>query len=413
MSLLSLTQTADGSEDEDKDDIIVTLAIPGHDTKTSVCCEPIVITSDSEEDSDSDITVLSELSSLPPLDSSSSARTNTFSKVLDIPPSDDDCFVSEFHCATKPSASVDHSLSHSVYTGRKDIFESSEGSPDVVISDPFVQGKDVFLSDSSGDYDVDSLCASSDVSDKHMRSSTVGAASLLLSSADHDMSAIKDVKIDKPKSVSLSQKASSDNVVLSPGVSSCADTSLMKSPVLSDISHCKVPASGSGRKTARRRPSSVGRQTQVRRSRRRSNAGLLSSDRSAACSSQSAACTGRQWTVQSKGDFKVLLRRSVSAGDSSDQQSPHKRRCHVFFSPATNSVFYPAADSLSAKPDLAADSVTELSVCYGCRRSVPAHQLSYCMAGHGCCGQCLQTQVKTLLASGKKVIYYLNVLAME
>lgn len=43
------------------------------------------------------------------------------------------------------------------------------------------------------------------------------------------------------------------------------------------------------------------------------------------------------------------------------------------------------------------------SYCYGCEVKVEVSLLSFCMAHHGCCGQCLQSQVKTLLARGKKV----------
>lgn len=43
------------------------------------------------------------------------------------------------------------------------------------------------------------------------------------------------------------------------------------------------------------------------------------------------------------------------------------------------------------------------SYCYGCKAKLSVGRLSFCMAGHGCCGQCLQTQVKTLLARGKRV----------
>lgn len=55
--------------------------------------------------------------------------------------------------------------------------------------------------------------------------------------------------------------------------------------------------------------------------------------------------------------------------------------------------------------EVAAVETTEskTSYCYGCKVKVIVGHLSFCMAGHGCCGQCLQSQVKTLLARGKKV----------
>lgn len=55
----------------------------------------------------------------------------------------------------------------------------------------------------------------------------------------------------------------------------------------------------------------------------------------------------------------------------------------------------------SQKPDSEPESKS--SYCYGCKAKLSVGRLSFCMAGHGCCGQCLQSQVKTLLARGKRV----------
>ena len=454
-------QSVDVSDDKEEDDVIVTLAIPGHkshESKSVVCCDPVVIASDSE-DSDCDVTILSEFSSVPALDSSAAARTNAFGKVLGVPiagPSEDDCFMSEFHYATKPSVGTGHGLSHSVYVGSKQIFEESSshsfiGSPDLLVSDPFVQGKDPFLSDALSYCDADSLHTSVDVHDKH-------SSHLLFGSSSCDMSAMKDVDIDEVKSGCIeekSRKAASDNVVLLPPVSTCADgngistkitvltsvacenralkTSLICSKssaqMKSDVSSVPDASCGSSfclsaseklyadsvkgsKSTAYRLPltkQSTEGQVSVRH-RRHSKSKLLSSDSIPSSTSQSVECSAKQWTVQHKGEFKVLLRRSVSQmapgsiPDSSEHISRKRSRCHLS-SYNAHSVFISAANDASATSDIVTHSMPEMSVCYGCRSSVPVYQLSYCMAGHGCCGQCLQSQVKTLLASGKKVIY--------
>jgi hypothetical protein len=132
-------------------------------------------------------------------------------------------------------------------------------------------------------------------------------------------------------------------------------------------------------------------------------------------SSWSAADAGKGWTVQSKGDCKVLLRRSLSCAvpskttfptvSTSTTGTPCKRRRRLSVDASVTDSFVASSVVSSgtvADSDNSTQNLAEISLCYGCRRSIPVSQLSYCMAGHGCCGQCLQTQVKTLLASGKK-----------
>ena len=48
------------------------------------------------------------------------------------------------------------------------------------------------------------------------------------------------------------------------------------------------------------------------------------------------------------------------------------------------------------------------AMCFGCKKSYSSNNLSHCMTGHGSCGGCIQRQVKTLLARGKKVGIFLN-----
>ena len=439
----------DSNDEDDKDDVIVTLSVPGSKppSRTPPCSDPIVIPSDSE-DSDCEVTIVSELSSLPALNSSSTSGSSQFSKVLGVSiagPSDDDCFLSMpvFDCGTKPPSGVDPGLSHSIDADDKDVstLRPSVGCPDL-INDPFFQGKDPFLSDSSIDFDADILCpaASTVINGKDSQSST--DTSFLLSSSsnrDLDSTAVG----SKPVSVEaqLYKTASDDLLSISsiPAVPTCtsvdskvSSTSLM-SVVSQDPTHststldCSQPVQrsnvtslspislpafdglcDSGVKSSKSAVSSKLRPTVSHASlRHRRHSKPSQSDSTTLPVSATTTNGDEKWSVQSKGEFRVLLRRSQSqtTGGSlpdSGHQSPRKRRRHQP-SCVDGSKLLSAPSGSSVMSDTTAYGVSLMSACYGCGSSIPTSELSYCMAGHGCCGQCLQSQVKTLLASGKKV----------
>jgi len=135
------------------------------------------------------------------------------------------------------------------------------------------------------------------------------------------------------------------------------------------------------------------------------------------------------WKVVSQGECKITLRRKQDSVDSADSASPSastsgkRRRLSAralsssgrndaktlvrSFSSSSVPCVVDVRGSGSASTTtamLAPPPVAEnTSLCYGCKGEIVVSQLSYCMAGHGCCGRCLQSQVKTLLAVGKKV----------
>jgi hypothetical protein len=514
-----------GDDDDDKDDIIVTLALPGRQDTARHYSEPIVIPSDSE-DSDADVTIVSDFSTLGTIHGNGAAKSNSFGEVLGVPiagPSDDtddDCFVSFSSTAVDAGKVRTTTSSRGVHAGIKRIFEdsssqSSVDSPASPLDGSFVQGKDAFLSDASSQSSAEDLglvLASADVSknlstsascasDSPTKASLPPAGGLNLvnnfdrkafniphsATADdcQDVSQVKGLSAaassTSPDSGDLSSAsskmlntspASSANSNLSYGISQLlagqrSDISALKSSDVHGVQASKscpartvpvtdlnslfcVPsfdslypdASSSSvvdnlhssllpSKFATSKPSTdsdvdVSLLQRTVSSRRRSS--VVKSNSTASVVSDTNAVTGirtsrspcissnsaydKEWTVQSKGGCKVLLRRSVS--QTTPNSSP-MTVSNVPASPSTSStpvckrrrlsaaVVATALDDVPLETPDVMPSV-ETSMCYGCRQQISISQLSYCMAGHGCCGQCLQSQVKTLLASGKKVV---------
>ena len=538
----------DVNDDKDDDEVVVTLEIPAPPQPNVgsrlVCREPIVILSDSseDEDSDSDVTILSDVTVLP------SGKDLKFGEIPIDSDSDsdaDDCFVSSFQ-ASKHCDDVLAPRPITAHAGIKRMDEDSAAgvsSPSSGVAslpaDAVCGGKDPFLSDASSGGDdlgvrlvvplhgrkgvsafsrVDRSSTSmslplqfgmldgsrriksesggqtnclkssvptgfdatmgagsllTDVELSHIKSSLPGdvdadmstkapvtdvlhavlAAAMpsadsiafrishLLGTANHSVkpvtAALDDIPTIKPRTgaplphgvpaqvsdlSSLFCVPSFDSLYPdrpavtrhAPGSGSSKAVSPSSSPdaVVDFDVPSPVRISGSGkRKLITQKSGSAARTSCVLRTDKVGGA----DDKSSGSSSRPA---NKAWKVVSKGECKVLLRRSTSHVPSSSSKTDVAgcRQDLVATSPIAGAgkkrrlslgrLTPTSLDMSPMSPDVnMAEPLTpqEMSLCYGCRNEIPVCQLSYCMAGHGCCGLCLQSQVKTLLASGKKV----------
>ena len=370
--------------DEDKDDeVIITLEVPRAD-------QTIVITSDSESD-DSDITVL-PTEKFKPKPNGQLVTDSMNEPVVNLE-SDDDLFVYD----------------------DKSLFDATS---DVV------KGNDPFLSANIGVneddckvrlFDIDFSYQSSTKKSESVESTPVGIAQGIL-----------DIHAPLAKPVFLTSNALPEN-------DSSAPVDVLFNDPFSKASHASYSITHmtpSENETAAFKNSVSSHENSAITTKKKLLRNYLSKNSSKDLTVRKSSNThsDSSWSVVSTEKNKVVLRRSPRTKLHKRAENSKKRSANSpqickkksrqtenqisnKFSAVNNqdtktwsiNKLSDIGSSQSLPAFVNSNPQEEQSMCYGCKLNFGVSQLSYCMAGHGCCGQCIQIQVKSLLAKGRKV----------
>lgn len=367
--------------DEDKDDeVIITLEVPSRVDQT------IVITSDSESD-DSDITVLpTEKFKLKP-----NGQLDSINETVVNLESDDDLFVYD----------------------DKSLFDAT--SEVVKDNDPFLSANIGVTEDDCKVrlFDIDFSYQSSTKKSESVESTPVGIAQGIL-----------DIHAPLTKPVFLTSNTLPEN-------DSSAPTDVLFNDPFSKASHASYSITHmtpSENEATAFKNSVTSHENSAIITKKKLLRNYLSknSSKDLTVRKSSNNHSDSSWSVVSTEQNKVVLKRSPRKlhkhGENSKKRSANspqicKKKSRQTENQLSNK--FSAVNNQDAK-NWSVNKVSDIgtsqslpafvnsspqeeqSMCYGCKLNFGVSQLSYCMAGHGCCGQCIQIQVKTLLAKGRK-----------